>query len=148
MACLSLFLSSLLSFSIPVGSISGLIGAGKTTLANALSKEMGLPVYHEPVADNEYLADFYKDMKKYSFQLQVMLAYVCFPLLLCVGVCFFVEYVSDMYRERHGHVHEVSLSCVHVSYERFMYLQLVNSPLFYVSLSMSLSHAHTQAHSL
>lgn len=53
--------------------ISGLIGAGKSTLATALAKELNLPVYYEPVIDNEYLADFYQDMQKYSFQLQVYL---------------------------------------------------------------------------
>ena len=31
--------------------ISGLIGAGKTTLATALGKELGLPVHYEPVRD-------------------------------------------------------------------------------------------------
>lgn len=34
---------------------------------------MGLPVYHEPVINNEYLADFYKDLKKYAFPLQIYL---------------------------------------------------------------------------
>jgi deoxyadenosine kinase len=54
-------------------SISGLIGAGKTTLATALAKELNLPVYYEPVIDNEYLSDFYGDPKKYSFALQIYL---------------------------------------------------------------------------
>lgn len=54
-------------------SISGMIGAGKTTLANALSEKMKLPVYHEPVADNVYLEDFYRDKKRYGFPLQVYL---------------------------------------------------------------------------
>lgn len=53
--------------------ISGLIGAGKTTLAEALSKELNLPVYYEPVVNNVYLADFYKDQKRYGFNLQVYL---------------------------------------------------------------------------
>jgi deoxyadenosine kinase len=46
---------------------------GKSTLATALAKELGLPVYYEPVIDNIYLADFYQDMKKYSFPLQIYL---------------------------------------------------------------------------
>ena len=54
-------------------SIAGLIGAGKTTLATALAKALDLPVYYEPVIDNIYLDDFYKDMSKYSFPLQVYL---------------------------------------------------------------------------
>lgn len=57
----------------PFIAISGLIGAGKTTLATALAKELDLPVYYEPVIDNVYLEDFYADMKKYSFALQVYL---------------------------------------------------------------------------
>jgi deoxyadenosine kinase len=44
--------------------ISGLIGAGKTTLATALAKQLNLPVYYEPVVDNVYLEDFYTDMSK------------------------------------------------------------------------------------
>jgi deoxyadenosine/deoxycytidine kinase len=44
-------------------SISGLIGAGKSTLAVALGKELNLPVHFEPVAENVYLQDFYRDMK-------------------------------------------------------------------------------------
>eukprot|EP01095_Lingulamoeba_sp_RSL-Kostka_P013316 TRINITY_DN549_c1_g1_i1.p1 TRINITY_DN549_c1_g1~~TRINITY_DN549_c1_g1_i1.p1 ORF type:complete len:274 (+),score=78.74 TRINITY_DN549_c1_g1_i1:92-913(+) len=53
--------------------ISGLIGAGKSTLCTALGQILNLPCYYEPVIDNEYLADFYEDQKKYSFQLQVYL---------------------------------------------------------------------------
>ena len=52
-------------------SISGLIGAGKTTLADKFAEKMNLPCFHEPVMDNEYLADFYKDPARYSFPLQV-----------------------------------------------------------------------------
>lgn len=53
--------------------ISGLIGAGKSTLAKALGETLKLPVYYEPVIDNVYLEDFYKDMKKYAFPLQIFL---------------------------------------------------------------------------
>ena len=54
-------------------SIAGLIGAGKTTLATALGKVLDLPVHYEPVSDNAYLEDFYKDMKRYGFPLQIYL---------------------------------------------------------------------------
>ncbi|KAL9655451.1 hypothetical protein ABK040_016864 [Willaertia magna] len=50
-----------------------MIGAGKSTLAKALGERLGINVYYEPVIDNEYLADFYSDMKTYSFRLQVYL---------------------------------------------------------------------------
>lgn len=53
--------------------IAGIIGAGKSTLAAALGKHLDLPVYYEPVADNEYLADFYRDTKQYSFATQIYL---------------------------------------------------------------------------
>ena len=54
-------------------SIAGLIGAGKSSLATALGEELDLPVYYEPVTDNEYLEDFYADMSRYGFALQVHL---------------------------------------------------------------------------
>ena len=53
--------------------ISGLIGAGKTTLATVLANKLGIPVYYEPVVDNVYLEDFYTDMKKFSFPMQIYL---------------------------------------------------------------------------
>ena len=53
--------------------IAGLIGAGKTTLATALGRHLDLPVYYEPVQDNEYLADFYRDTAKYAFATQIYL---------------------------------------------------------------------------
>ena len=53
--------------------IAGIIGAGKSTLAKALGDHLGLPTYYEPVADNEYLADFYRDTARYSFATQIYL---------------------------------------------------------------------------
>jgi deoxyadenosine kinase len=53
--------------------IAGMIGAGKSTLATALGKHLELDVYYEPVADNEYLEDFYADTAKVSFAMQIYL---------------------------------------------------------------------------
>ncbi len=53
--------------------IAGLIGAGKTTLATTLGEHLGLPVYYEPVADQEYLEDFYRDTARYAFSTQIYL---------------------------------------------------------------------------
>jgi deoxyadenosine/deoxycytidine kinase len=53
--------------------IAGMIGAGKSTLATALGEHLELPVYYEPVKDNEYLEDFYRDTARYSFATQIYL---------------------------------------------------------------------------
>jgi len=53
--------------------IAGMIGAGKSTLAEKLGQHLGIDCYYEPVADNEYLADFYRDTARYSFAMQVYL---------------------------------------------------------------------------
>jgi deoxyadenosine/deoxycytidine kinase len=47
--------------------LEGGIGNGKTTLANKLGEELQIPVYHEPVNGNPYLADFYRDPKGEAF---------------------------------------------------------------------------------
>ena len=54
-------------------SISGLMGAGKTTLATKLAKKMNLPVFYEPVTDNIYLSDYYENPARYSFPIQIYL---------------------------------------------------------------------------
>ena len=53
--------------------IAGMIGAGKSTLATSLAKHLGIKAYYEPVENNEYLEDFYRDTAKYSFAMQVYL---------------------------------------------------------------------------
>jgi deoxyadenosine kinase len=53
--------------------IAGMIGAGKTTLARSLGEHLGIDVYYEPVENNEYLEDFYRDTRRYSFATQVYL---------------------------------------------------------------------------
>lgn len=52
---------------------AGLIGVGKTTLANALGAHLGLDVYHEPLEDNVYLEDFYADTARWAFSMQAYL---------------------------------------------------------------------------
>lgn len=51
--------------------IAGNIGTGKTTLTNMLSRRFGWEAHFEVVADNPYLSDFYQDMSRWSFPLQV-----------------------------------------------------------------------------
>ncbi|MFN8298730.1 MAG: deoxynucleoside kinase [Chitinophagales bacterium] len=51
--------------------IAGNIGAGKTTLTKILSKHFGWLPHFEDVENNPYLNDFYEDMPRWSFNLQV-----------------------------------------------------------------------------
>lgn len=51
--------------------IAGNIGAGKTTLTEMLAKHFGWDVHYENTENNPYLSDFYLDMKRWSFNLQV-----------------------------------------------------------------------------
>lgn len=53
--------------------IAGMIGAGKSTLATSLGEHLGIDVYYEPIADNEYLEDFYRDTRRYAFATQIYL---------------------------------------------------------------------------
>lgn len=51
--------------------IAGNIGAGKTTLAKMLAKRYNWTPKFEPVDNNPYLADYYADMKRWSFNTQI-----------------------------------------------------------------------------
>ncbi len=51
--------------------IVGNIGAGKTTLTELLAKNYGWEAMYEAVDNNPYLEDFYSDMKRWSFNLQI-----------------------------------------------------------------------------
>ena len=50
--------------------IAGNIGVGKSSLVHLLSQRLGWQPFYEPVADNPYLTDFYKDMHTWSFHSQ------------------------------------------------------------------------------
>lgn len=51
--------------------IAGNIGAGKTTLSELLSNHYGWDVQYEDTNTNPYLSDFYNDMHRWSFNLQI-----------------------------------------------------------------------------
>jgi deoxyadenosine/deoxycytidine kinase len=51
--------------------IAGNIGAGKSSLTELLARQFGWKPYYESVDDNPYLSDFYEDMRRWSFNLQV-----------------------------------------------------------------------------
>lgn len=51
--------------------IAGNIGSGKTTLTQLLSKSFKWEAHYEDVEDNPYLEDFYTEMQRWSFNLQI-----------------------------------------------------------------------------
>jgi deoxyadenosine/deoxycytidine kinase len=51
--------------------IAGNIGSGKTTLTSLLAKNFAWDAHFEDVDDNPYLNDFYNDMQRWSFNLQI-----------------------------------------------------------------------------
>lgn len=51
--------------------IAGNIGVGKSTLTRLLSQELGWTPFYEPADHNPYLADFYGDMRRWSFHSQI-----------------------------------------------------------------------------
>ena len=51
--------------------VAGNIGVGKSTLVEMICKKLSWTPFFEPVAENPYLADFYKDMQAWAFQSQI-----------------------------------------------------------------------------
>lgn len=51
--------------------IAGNIGSGKTTLTTLLAKHYNWEPHYEDVEDNPYISDFYEDMQRWSFNLQI-----------------------------------------------------------------------------
>ena len=72
--------------------MAGNIGVGKTTAAKMVSQKFGFELFDEPVIDNRFLKDYYGDMKRWSFTLQLE---------------FLIKRV-----EHHELIHKVSKSCI------------------------------------
>jgi deoxyadenosine/deoxycytidine kinase len=51
--------------------VAGNIGVGKSTLVSMLCGQLGWQPFFEPVGENPYLSDFYKDMRLWSFHSQI-----------------------------------------------------------------------------
>ncbi len=56
---------------LPFVGIAGNIGVGKTTFTDLVSEKFGWDAYYESVIDNPYLSDFYRNMNRWSFNLQI-----------------------------------------------------------------------------
>lgn len=72
--------------------MAGNIGAGKTTAAKLISQKFGFELFDEPVIDNRFLKDYYRDMRRWSFTLQLE---------------FLIKRV-----EHHELIHKVPKSCI------------------------------------
>ena len=55
----------------PLIGLAGNIGVGKTTFTKIISKRFGWHPFFESVSDNPYLKDFYENMERWSFNLQI-----------------------------------------------------------------------------
>lgn len=62
--------------------VSGNIGSGKTTLAGLLAKHFNWEVQFEDLESNPYLNNFYEDMQRWSFNLQVYFLHTRFKQIL------------------------------------------------------------------
>ncbi|WP_342276365.1 deoxynucleoside kinase [Spiroplasma endosymbiont of Nebria brevicollis] len=53
--------------------LSGVVGVGKSTVSNQLSKQLKFKIMDEPVANNPYLDDFYQSPLEYAFKMQIFM---------------------------------------------------------------------------
>ncbi|ADR24460.1 deoxynucleoside kinase [Mycoplasma leachii PG50] len=51
--------------------IFGTVGAGKSTISQEISKRLGYEIFKEPVEKNPYFEQYYKDLKKTVFKMQI-----------------------------------------------------------------------------
>ncbi len=65
--------------------VAGNIGSGKTTLTSLLARQYQWEPHYERVEENPYLHDFYDDMQKWSFNLQIYLLTRRFQHLLSIA---------------------------------------------------------------
>ena len=65
--------------------VAGNIGSGKTTLTTMLAKHYGWRPQFEPVIDNPYLEDYYRDIRRWSLNLEIYFLKERFKGMLEIG---------------------------------------------------------------
>ena len=65
--------------------VAGNIGSGKSTLTGLLARHYGWEPHYEPVDDNPYLEDYYRDIHRWSFNLEVYFLKERFRDLLAIA---------------------------------------------------------------
>ena len=78
--------------------IAGNIGSGKTTLTRLLAKHFKWEPHFEDVVDNPYLDDFYHQMERWSFNLQIY-----FSTIEYYSESGFSAHTSSLARCLHSH---------------------------------------------
>ncbi|MDD6612910.1 MAG: deoxynucleoside kinase, partial [Bacteroidales bacterium] len=68
--------------------IAGNIGSGKTTLTEMLARHFKWTAIYEQVDDNPYIANFYEDMRRWSFNLQIYFLHKRFKHVIDVRNCY------------------------------------------------------------
>jgi len=83
-------------------SVEGVIGVGKTTLATRLAKHYNAELILEPVEENPFLENFYKDIRHYAFQTQIYFLFSRYKQLqkLKQTKMFFDMVISDYIFEK------------------------------------------------
>lgn len=74
--------------------IAGNIGSGKTTLTRMLAKHYGYQALYESTDNNPYIASFYEDMRRWSFNLQIYFLHTRFKQLVDIKRSG-VDFVQD-----------------------------------------------------
>ncbi len=132
--------------------VAGNIGSGKTTLTKMLAEHYSWKARYEPVDHNPYLVDYYKDIKRWSFNLEVYFLKQRFRDMLAIsnssetiiqdrtifeGVNIFVANNKDM-----GNISDIDYDTYMELYEIMM--SLVKAPDLLIYLKSSLSHLDAQ----
>ena len=136
--------------------VAGNIGAGKTTLSTQLSKHYSWEVQYENATENPYLVDFYNNMHRWSFNLQIYFLNSRYQQILDIrkgGKTVIQD--RTIYEDAHifaPNLHEMGLMSKrdydnYISLFRIMSEQ-INAPdlLIYLRASIStlVSHIHTR----
>lgn len=87
--------------------IAGNIGAGKTTLTQLLAKHFKWEPHYEDVVDNPYLDDFYHQMERWSFNLQIYFLNSRFRQVLQIRESGKKSFKTERFMKMHIFLHPI-----------------------------------------
>lgn len=114
--------------------VAGNIGSGKTTLTNLLSKHYGWEAQYDEVESNPYINDFYKDMQRWSFHMQIYYLNIRFTKILNIQKGF-SPVIQDRTIYEDAHIFAPNLHSMGLMTKRDYetYLQLFDTLMQFVS---------------